>query len=315
MSLLRYAALAFATVCLCPSAQAGDQVWTGAVDANWGSNANWVGGRPSANDNAVFSSSFTTQPTLNFNAFAGGIWMTNGVGQNVSFNGIGTLSLAAGVINGTGALGILVDNASAYALTINAPLAIAANQTWRNNSANVLTVGAVHLSSNTLTVDGSGTTAINGVITGGGSLMKNGAGTLILSGPNTHAGTVTVLAGALNIRNAGALGSTLTAGTSVLNGAALQLQGGIVFNPEALALLGSGIGGTGALRNMSGNNTFTGPISLGAASTIGSDADLLTISGSVAMSAYAATFTGAGSTQVSGVISGTGSVMKNGDGT
>ena len=60
-------------------------------------------------------------------------------------------------------------------------------------------------------------------------------------------------------------------------------------------------GGTGALRNMSGNNTYTGGITLGAATTIGSDADLLTISGPMATSSYAATFTGAGSTQVSGI--------------
>lgn len=66
---------------------------------------------------------------------------------------------------------------------------------------------------------------------------------------------------------------------------------------------------------MSGDNTFTGPITLFAASTIGSDADLLTITGTIATGGYAATLTGAASTGVSGVVSGTGSVTKTGEGT
>ena len=66
---------------------------------------------------------------------------------------------------------------------------------------------------------------------------------------------------------------------------------------------------------MSGDNTYTGPISLGAASTIGSDADLLTISGSITTNGYTTTFTGTGTTHVTGSVSGPGAVVKTGDGT
>lgn len=240
--------------------------------------------------------------------------MTDGVGQNVTLGGTGTLSLDAGTINGFGGMGLLVDNVSAYSLTMTAPLAITADQTWRNRSGNLLTIRAVDISTKALTVDGWGNTAITEPLTGGGTLTKDGTGTLTLSGANTIGGTITVAGGALNIRTADALGSA-TGGTSVLAGAALQLQGGIVFNPETLALAGSGTSGTGALRNMSGNNSYTGAITLDAASTIGPDADLLTITGTIATSGHAATFTGAGSTHVTGVVSGTGSVTKNADGT
>ena len=286
------------------------------MNADWNNNGNWLSGRgPGGRDNAVFNSSFTNQPTLNAGAPASGIWMTNGVGQNVTLNGTGTLSLDAGTINGFGGMGILVDNSSGYSLTINAPLATTASQTWRNNSLNLLTIRAADISNNTVTVDGYGSTHITGPITGAGSLVKNGTGTLILAGANTFGGTTTISAGTVNIQNASALGSATTGGTSVATGAALQLQGGVVFDPEVLLLMGSGSGGTGALRNMSGNNTFTGPISLFAASTIGSDADLLTLSGTLATGGLVATFTGAGSTHVTGVVSGAGSVSKTSDGT
>ena len=314
MFLLRRTLILLAAVSLCHTARTADRDWEGAIDTNWGTAGNWRGGRPGNGDNAVFNTSFTNQPTLNANAQVDGLWMTNGVGQNVTLNGSGTLSLSGGTINGVAGLGILVDNTTAYSLTINAPLAATANQTWRNNSLNVLSIGAVNLFSSTLTLDGSGTTAISGVISGAGSMIKNGTGTLVLSGANTFGGSLTIAGGAVKISHAGALGS-LSTGTSVLNGAALQLEGGVVFNAEAVALLGSGIGGTGALRNLSGNNTYTGLISLGVSTTIGSSADLLTLSGSVATNGYLATFNGAGSTQVSGVVSGTGGIIKNGEGT
>lgn len=110
--------------------------------------------------------------------------MTNAVGENVTLTGPGTLSL-----DGYAGMGILVDNSSRYSLTIHAPLATTADQTWRNNSLNLLTIGAADISNNTVTVDGYGTTHITGPITGGGGMAKNGAGTLILSRANTFGGT------------------------------------------------------------------------------------------------------------------------------
>jgi hypothetical protein len=75
--------------------------------------------------------------------------------------------------------------------------------------------------------------------------------------------------------HANAFGATGN-GTTISNGAALGLSGGISFGAEALSLTGSGISSTGALRNISGNNAYGG-------------ADNTTISG--AMGTSTGTFT------------------------
>ena len=166
MSLLSRALILVAAFSVCHSAHGADRDWEGAIDTNWGTTGNWRGGRPGNGDNAVFNTPFANQPTLNANAQVDGLWMTNGVAQNVTLNGSGTLSLGGGNINGIAGLGILVNNTSAYSLTINAPLAITGTQTWRNSSGNLLTIGSVNLFSNGLTVDGTGNTAITGAIVG-----------------------------------------------------------------------------------------------------------------------------------------------------
>ena len=70
-----------------------------------------------------------------------------------------------------------------------------------------------------------------GLLTGAGALVKDGSATLSLSGANTYAGTTNISAGVLNLQNATALGTTAGA-TIVANGAALQLQGGIIVGGE-----------------------------------------------------------------------------------
>src|SRR5205823_2795805 len=112
------------------------------------------------------------------------------------------------------------------------------------------------------------------------------------------------------------------AGTSVTNGAALELQGGITAGAEALALNGSGVSGNGALRNVSGANTYGGLITLGSASTITSNtaggSDQLTLTGGIALGANRVTVNGAGDTIVTttGITGVTGGdILKQGTGT
>jgi fibronectin-binding autotransporter adhesin len=209
-----------------------DISWTGATSTTWNTNTNWSTLTvPAASDNAVFNGTFTLgrQPNLTANATVGGLWMTSGVGQSVTISATGarTLTLAGSTINGVASRGILVDNSNAFTLTITAPLQVGSSQTWINNSGNLLIVsGAVALSSNnntrTLTVDGSGNTAITGIMSNGpqgnsvGALTKAGTGTLTLSGVNTYTGTTTV--------NAGTLRATTSA--SALGAGALTLAGG-----------------------------------------------------------------------------------------
>ena len=54
----------------------------------------------------------------------------------------------------------------------------------------------------------------------------------------------------------------------VASGGSLLLSGGITTNREALTLAGTGVAGQGALANLSGSNTFWGPVTLSAASEI-----------------------------------------------
>jgi autotransporter-associated beta strand protein len=93
-----------------------------------------------------------------------------------------------------------------------------------------------------------------GIIAGAVGLAHNSTGTSVLAGTNTYDAVTAVNSGVLNIRSNAALGATV-AGTTVASGAALQIQDGITVGAEALTLQGSGIAGTGALRNISGANT------------------------------------------------------------
>jgi len=103
------------------------------------------------------------------------------------------------------------------------------------------------------------------------SLQKSGAGTQILRGTNTYHGTTTVSEGVLAITNASALGST-AAGTTVANFASLEVSGGITC-AEPITINGGGhppaTSWYGALRSTGGDNTWSGPITLGSSSRIG----------------------------------------------
>jgi fibronectin-binding autotransporter adhesin len=149
-------------------------------------------------------------------------------------------------------------------------------------------------------------------------LSKLGTGTLTLSGANTYSGATTVSAGVLNIQHATALGNTAT-GTSVASGAALQIQGDIAVGAEALTLSGLGVGGSGgALRNISGANSYGGAITLAAATRINADAGTLTLAntGTLTGSGFDLTLGGSGDILVDrSIATGSGNLIKDGTGT
>ena len=158
-----------------------------------------------------------------------------------------------------------------------------------------VTPGQVHVTAGSYTFSGGG-------IGGSGGIAKSGAGTLTLTAANTYSGSTSVTAGVLNIQNATALGGT-AAGTTVSSGAALQLQGGITVSGESLSIAGTGVTSDGALRNISGTNEWSGPVSvtllsavsgsIGALTHIRSEAGNLIISGPLALP-VGATGTGGG---------------------
>jgi fibronectin-binding autotransporter adhesin len=199
------------------------------------------------------------------------------------------------IFGGTGGIVALGEPLTANGLTFNAT-----NYTISNGgtAANVLTLGAPAVTVTNLTDTATISAAIGGTV----GLNKLGNGTLVLSGANTYAGVTAITAGVVNVRTASALGA-ITSGTTVSTGAALELQGGVAVGAEALSLSGSGILGGGALRNVSGTNSWAGTVVItqSTGASILSDAGLLTISGVVSGSASgtALTIGGAGDITIS----------------
>lgn len=175
-----------------------------------------------------------------------------------------------------------------------------------------------------LTFRGNGEVEFNKVVnTAVFDQVRTGGGTGLywLTQDNTYTGATTIsnTGSRIRITHANALGTT-AGGTSVSSGAALEIQGGITTAAEALSLSGGGISNGGALRNISGDNTYTGAITLAAAARIHSDSGTLTLdvaSGSAITSTdLGVTFGGAGDMHIKdGISLGTGSLTKEGLGT
>ena len=278
MSLLGLLVAAMLGLAPAAPAQADSATWNGTTDALWATTNNWAGppvAVPGTGNTATFDNAGNANTTLD-------------LGTGVTINTIlfDTAGAAAYII-GSGAVGsqtLTLDNGGAITInstvannqTINAAVVLGNDGTAQpftftsNSTTNALTVaggitGSTGAGLKTLTITGAGNTTLGGIVgdgtTGTVALTKDGAGTLTLTGANSYTGLTTVSAGVLNIQNATALGTT-AAGTSVTSGAALQIQGGITVGAEALTLNGTGISDGGALRNISGTNTYGGLVTL-----------------------------------------------------
>ena len=118
----------------------------------------------------------------------------------------------------------------------------------------------------------------------------------------------------LNIQSPNALGSTAD-GTIVNNYATLQIQGGITTAAEPLTLVGPGVNWNGALRSVSGNNNYTGPITLSGDVRIWVDSDTLTLSGGISGSGANLEVVPVGNLVINSVIStGAGGLTMSGGG-
>ena len=234
-----------------------------------------------------------------------GTWVLSGTN---TYTGATTVSGGILTIGADNNLGAAPGSATAGSLNLNGgTLQTSANVTLNNNRG--IALGA---SGGTLDVNSGTTLTYGGIIAGTGSLTKADSGTLVLSGANTYTGTTSISAGVLNIQNNAALGA---GGATVATGAALQMQNNITVTGESLTLNDGGIATDGALRNVSGTNTWTGTVTLGSASRINSDAGTLTLSGAIGGATQNLTVGGSGNTAISGVIgTTTGSLTKEGAG-
>jgi autotransporter-associated beta strand protein len=157
--------------------------------------------------------------------------------------------------------------------------------------------------------------SVAGIIgTGTGTLTKSGAGTWTLSGDNTYTGATTVSGGMLNVGSGSTSGRI--AGSSIVNNAALTFDRSDELN-YAGVISGTGTvtkAGAGAL-TLSGNNTYAGTttindgtLKIGAGETSGA------IAGASIINNAALVFDRSDALSYSGVISGTGTVTKAGEG-
>jgi len=199
------------------------------------------------------------------------------------------------------------------------------------NTASGTTSSGVDLQINSTIEQGALLSGVSGAVT---SLEKSGTGEAVFTGANTYGGVTSVLAGVLNIQNNTGLGQDNTGyafnstsnGTTVASGAQLQLAGGITVAKETLTLAGTGVSGTGALRNVSGNNNLNSYVYLSADSRINADAGTtLTIANPTGVNAGVLdgtaagknlTVGGAGNTTINGAIgSSVAGITKDGTGT
>ncbi len=165
--------------------------------------------------------------------------------------------------------------------------------------------------------------AYGGAISGSGSLGKQGAGVLTLTGANSYTGNTTIGGGALRIGHDTALGTT--AGTTTITsggGGRLELFNNITVNENIpIGARDSGL----SLLNISGENTLTGTLTWntgGNGYDVGSDSGKLTITGDVTPAGAGKTFRihGEGDVEFSGIIGNTATssavaISKLGDGT
>ena len=267
-------------------------------------------------------------------AGAGNVAFTNAIVNSTTLNktDVGTLTLvgdnaftSATFDYGTTTGGNLVLSGGATALggglgnrSVNSAILMDTVAGTITSDAATLTLGGtVDANFMALTFDGAGNTTISNAIANGTTLTKNGTGTLTISSGNTYTGATAITNGAVNIRNATSLGS-VAGGVVVSAGAALQIQNGISVGNKSLTLNGTGVASDGALRNLSGTNTWGGTITLASSAQINSDAGTLTLSAanSITGPTQSLTLGGAGNGSVNGTMNlSTGSLTKEGGGT
>lgn len=305
-------------------------------------NAYTLSGDAINGNGSLIKNGTNTLIVTNTNTYTGGTTINGGtvqLGDTISTGGSlgtgeivnsGSLLLNFGITNGTvsnvisGTGSLMKQGSSAISLTGSSTYFGSTNitagtlQIGNGGTTGNIGVGSI-VNDATLALNRSDSAlVVNNVILGIGGVTQAGSGVATLGGANLYEGITNVAAGSLTITNPTALGSTV-AGTSVAAAAELRMQGGITVTGENLTLNGGGAGaGTGNLRSMSGNNVWAGPITAtGAITRIDSAADLLTVSGSIAMPPVAGNllvFQGFGNMAVSGVISGVATLISSSNG-
>lgn len=228
--------------------------WTSTASGTWSTAANWqtsvapVSGRGA--DVQFFNGQTLAATTITASNNLTGPTLMN----RLTLAGTGT---ATTVVNVDGSALKLVTNGT------TAPTIQLTGNTagYRYNIANAITLDA----DVTMNASGTGTFVFNGSLDGNGGLTRTSStGTLILAGNNSYAGLTTISAGTLQIGIDGAIG-TLGTGDVINNGGLRFDRTGTIDVPNDISGTGSvtisGVALTDIV-NLSGNNTFTGAVTI-----------------------------------------------------
>ena len=207
-----------------------------------------------------------------------GTWNTSGL--NWSPNGDGTSGPYSAPWDNS-----LLDNAifggTAATVTLSTPITvhnITFDTTGYTLTGNTLTLGGI---TPRITVNGTGTAAIDSIIAGSNGLTKSGGGSLTLTGINTFSGGITLEAGTLSAsdnRSLGAVGNivdvTANSSLSIANGGfgiedrTVSLAGGATLSITGVGTGSAKFTGTGNLTAFAGmtlsndESDFTGAMTL-----------------------------------------------------
>ncbi len=232
---------------------------------------------PSANNLIGTYDSGTNTASTSLTVYSDGLFNLNG-----GSNAFTTLSLTGGHVTGgdlaynplltlTG--GITTNASNRTAVIEESNVGMSANN-FTMSVASGTTPGGIDLQIDSILQNGIGFTNSDAST----SFAKTGTGTMLLTGTNVYQGATDIQQGTVIIQNNAALGQvgpslgSLDNSTTVQSGAQLQLQGGLTIGSETLTLSGTGIGDTGALRSVSGTNTWNGFVRLAADTRINVDA-------------------------------------------
>jgi outer membrane autotransporter protein len=221
----------------------------------------------------------------------GGIGGSAGVGLvsgTVGAGGLGGVGVSGGgltIINTGTISGGFPGGSGAQANS----LSLTSGSNFLNNQGGILNGGINVAALATLTFNQSGPVTVPNVISGGGAIIQDGAGALVLTGTNTYTGGTTISSATLQLGNGGATG-TIDGKAGVINNSNLAFDHSNSFT-FANTVTGSGAVqqiGTGTTI-LTGNSTYTGATTVaaggltinGSLGTAGSHTSLLTNSGTV----------------------------------
>jgi fibronectin-binding autotransporter adhesin len=187
----------------------------------------------------VYGSGSLTLSNSAANGFSGGVLMEAGslTVANPVAQSLGTVTL-----NNNSTLTLVNPAADTLGtVTLNGTSLL----TVANNGVN--TFGAINLASGTLAFNQPIDIDFGGVLTGGGTLVKQGASTLTLSGNNSaFTGAIQGNGGVLRVGNGAALNGS---GVTMANNTTLDVNGIETTTHVPVTVIGNGVGGRGAIDN------------------------------------------------------------------